>query len=277
MSIIGISGYIGSGKDTVAKMIQYLIGESRISGGIYDRFDLTSKSDYSGISGWQVKKFAGKLKEICSILTGIPVANFELQSVKDRFLGPEWDYYHILNYFNNTRVGQPIGRFPTKEAAIAAEIEIRKSYQWQPDLKSVIEQVSMTVRELLQKMGTDAMRDKVHPNVHINALFADYKAPIPGTPGSDYKFEVSTPNWIISDLRFPNEFEAIKQRGGICIRINRPLNLPFGKELLEKSIRHESETALDNVQFDAVIENNDSLEILLRNVKATLYTLNLLK
>ena len=29
------------------------------------------------------------------------------------------------------------------------------------------------------------------------------------------------PNWIITDVRFPNEADAIKGRGGIIIRVNR--------------------------------------------------------
>jgi hypothetical protein len=33
----------------------------------------------------------------------------------------------------------------------------------------------LTPRELLQIIGTDCIRDRVHPNAWVNALFADYK------------------------------------------------------------------------------------------------------
>ena len=33
----------------------------------------------------------------------------------------------------------------------------------------------MTVREFLQKLGTDAMRNGLHTNVWVNALMADYE------------------------------------------------------------------------------------------------------
>lgn len=62
MAIIGVSGYSGSGKDTVGKIIQKLCPKSN----------------------WQIKKFAGKLKEIASLLTGIPALKFEDQEFKKK-------------------------------------------------------------------------------------------------------------------------------------------------------------------------------------------------
>ena len=53
--IISISGKIGSGKDTVAEIIKQM------------SFD----------KPWEIKKWAGKLKEVATILTGIPVEKFE--------------------------------------------------------------------------------------------------------------------------------------------------------------------------------------------------------
>lgn len=92
--IIGISGKIGSGKDTVGKIIQYLTYKpwTTLEGekGKDAPYDLKDwLDDGRGISishssnTWQVKKFAYKLKQICSLLTGIPVEDFEKQEVKD--------------------------------------------------------------------------------------------------------------------------------------------------------------------------------------------------
>jgi len=69
--IIGINGKIGAGKDTVGTIIQGLL--------------LTNKNQSS-----EIKKFAGKLKQIASILTGIPVENFEDQEFKTTLLDVEW-------------------------------------------------------------------------------------------------------------------------------------------------------------------------------------------
>lgn len=89
--------------------------------------------------------------------------------------------------------------------------------------------------------------------------------------GADY------PNWIITDLRFPNELEAIKQRKGITIRINRPdyyFNkeekriIPTSKEYVNVDINpHKSEIALDNAKFDYIVENDSDITSLIEKVK----------
>lgn len=54
---------------------------------------------------------------------------------------------------------------------------------------------------------------------------------------------------VISDMRFKNEAQAIKDRGGILIRINNPS--------IDTSSKHISETDLDNYSgFDFVIDND---------------------
>jgi hypothetical protein len=192
INLIGISGRMNSGKDTVAGMIQ----------------DITGSYD--------VKRFAGKLKIIASILTGIPVEKFEQQDFKKQSLPAEWSGY---KYTAN----------PSGSAVL-------------PKYSGDVNTVPMTVRELLQKLGTDAIRDHLHENAWVNALFADF-------------FEGE--QWIAPDTRFPNELSAIKQRGGIVIRVDR-MDCPESG--------HASETALDNFQFDYVIKNYWGMEQLRENV-----------
>ena len=57
---------------------------------------------------------------------------------------------------------------------------------------------------------------------------------------------------LIADCRFPNEVEAVKNAGGLVIKLNRNLY----------NSSHESETALDEDRydqsnFDFVIDNKD--------------------
>jgi hypothetical protein len=111
----------------------------------------------------------------------------------------------------------------------------------------------MSVREFLQKLGTEAMREGLHTNVWVNALFADYKPP---------KMSQYNPsNWIITDMRFPNEMEAVVARGGITIRVVRP-GTSVGT--------HPSETALDDAHFDHVISNDGTIEDLIERVRQIL-------
>jgi hypothetical protein len=232
--IIGINGKIGAGKDTVGTIIQKLL---------YTNKDQTC----------EIKKFAGKLKTIASILTGIPVEKFEDQEFKKVILGEEWGTVRH-NPLNNI---EPFAKFLFNEL--------------------------MSVRELLQKLGTEAMRDGLHTNVWVNALFADYKYEI-------HRSEVPTraagfidqhvyPNWIITDVRFPNELEAVVERKGITIRVVRE-KLPIkhsktGKTHLlsrEAFTEHPSETALDDAKFDYEIFNDGTMEELVEKVREILIT-----
>lgn len=290
--LIGISGYIGSGKDTVAQMVQFLTlakPEDRNIG--YYNSGMWQHNSHP----YEIKKFAGKLKLICSILTGILVADFEKQSVKDSELGEEWNYWPVQGWYQGNKVGHLMGRFSNHEAAAEAEKMWRMAYQWEDSLTSIITESKTTVREFLQRMGTDAMRDVIHPNIHVNALFADYTGICQQThttecrqmSGGNICYNAQEehqckryPNWVISDCRFPNEAQAIKDRGGIVIRINRPehwVSLASGKPVNElPPIRHSSETSLDNWTFDAIIENNGTMEDLLDKVQVTLKQFNII-
>jgi hypothetical protein len=107
----------------------------------------------------------------------------------------------------------------------------------------------MTVRDFLQKLGTDALRDSLHPNVWVNALMADYKKQLrieTNHPHSEC-LTARYPNWIITDVRFENEAKAIKDKGGVVIRVDRPGVKPVNN--------HPSETSLDNWKFDYKIAN----------------------
>ena len=127
--IIGISGRMGSGKDTIGTIIQGLL--------------LTNKNQFS-----EIKKFAGKLKQIASILTGIPVEKFEDQEFKKNLLDVEWG---------------TVQQIPLNSIPPFADMQFN---------------VMMSVREFLQRLGTEAMRDGLHTNVWCNALFSDYSVQI---------------------------------------------------------------------------------------------------
>jgi hypothetical protein len=225
MAIIGVFGYAGSGKDTVGKLIQYNMSRSRIP--IEELIEDYHMHEWwlDEQSGWEIKKWAGKLKYIASIITGIPVEKFEDQQFKKTNLGPEW----------SSIVRKPgkrqDGLFGT------GEMEIKP----------------MTVRDLLQILGTEAMRDGLHKNVWVNALMADY---VPNcTPDA---FNKDLPNWIITDTRFPNEAQAIKDKGGMVIKVDRPGVGPVNG--------HPSEDALKDYNFDYVIHNNGSINDLDKKV-----------
>jgi hypothetical protein len=218
--IIGINGKIGSGKDTIGDIIQKIC--------------ITNNGPE-----FEVKKFAGKLKQIASLLTGIPVEKFEDQEFKKTLLSPEWG---------------------TVRPNVLNTIPVFENVQFNE---------MMSVRELLQKLGTEAMRDGLHTNVWVNALFADYRL---WSDGSKDWY----PNWIITDMRFPNELEAVKEKEGITILVQRPcqecgITISHSHICSKKDeILHASETGLDDSEFDYYISNDGTIEDLIEKVKEIL-------
>lgn len=190
--IIGISGRMGSGKDTVAKMIQEIDAKYRVE----------------ETSIWEIKKYASALKKIASILTGVPETMFEVPEFKEKNMPENW---------RNTN-----------------------GYL-------------MTYREFLQRLGTEAVRNNIHHNAWVNALMSS----------CTYK-----DNWIITDVRFHNEMDAIKKKNGIIIRVTR-------SDQDHKSY-HISENALDSETFDFVIENEGGLTELRNKVEQFMWKMNLI-
>ena len=129
-----------------------------------------------------------------------------------------------------------------------------------------------TVRWLLQYVGTELFRDKLHQNLHVIGLFADYVPKFTGNVvkesdlGDESKWEL--PKWLVTDLRFPNEAIESKRRGGILIRVRR--NFINGVYIHKGNVEHPSETALDNYQFDYEINNDGTIKQLVEMVKGIL-------
>lgn len=74
-------------------------------------------------------------------------------------------------------------------------------------------------------------------------------------------------------MRFPNEAEAIKAKGGILIRIEGDPQKQQGDGTRDDS--HPSETALDNYDgFDFIIQNTGSLDALKGAVQLMLHQIN---
>jgi len=89
--ILSISGRIGVGKDTVGKIIQYIVWAESCNSS-----DLPSFEEWIDVgcpqnkNGFEIKKFAQKLKQITAILTGCDVNDLERQAFKNNAIGTEW-------------------------------------------------------------------------------------------------------------------------------------------------------------------------------------------
>lgn len=236
MSLIAIAGRIYAGKDETAKVIQRLTRTKAFMNS--DGYGNIPRDKY------EIKKYAAKLKQIASILTGIPVEKFEDRDFKASFLSDEWSYL--------PKVGDP-------DYGMTDGIGL--AYK------------RMTVREFLQKLGTDCVRFGLHENTWVNALFADYKRDYIPVEFRDPTIDClpGYPSWIITDCRFPNEYDAVKSRDGIIIRVTRG-----DDDTIDKTNLHASETSLDGFEFDWMIDNTGDLHHLEQEVTSFLKHFDLL-
>jgi hypothetical protein len=183
---------------------------------------------------WDIEKFASGLKTIASLILGISVEKFENQEFKASYLPEAWNTHKAVFTDRTDLHGWKIITNP------------------------------MTVREFLQKLGTDAMRNGLHENVWVNMLMSKYEKI--NNMVSNVNIN-SFPRWIITDTRFPNEYAALKEKEALFIKIERP-----GIEINN----HPSENSLDNHEFDHIIDNSGDMYELTQKLKRVLILENYL-
>lgn len=303
--IISVAGKAGSGKDTVGTIIQYLTSNYFITGKSFKDFTEinTRRNDYPQYLKWQIKKFAFPIKKSLSEWLGVPIEKLEDREWREQPLGEEWWYWYdkVLNKISSGYLDD------------SYRIE---NHQWTL--------IKPTPRQLMVSLGTEAGRDHLHPNIWVNSLFSGYIAKKYSKGIDKYGSQTiieEEPYWVITDMRFPNEYKEVKGRGGITIRVERKtkktskdwqdlypkikvldpdgwnrdkrFDFEWNKEFITleeykfrvmrstckfkanfedyfKEESHISETALDNVEFDYVVNNNQGISELIEKVKQIL-------
>lgn len=125
---------------------------------------------------------------------------------------------------------------------------------------------NLTPRWILQYWGTEVCREGFHDDMWIASL--------------ENKLRNSNDDIVISDCRFPNEITALRAQGGAIINVQRGPQ-PHWYDIASKANHgdtkaqawlakegiHASETAWAGTNFDAIIDNNSSLDRLYSQVK----------
>ena len=94
----------------------------------------------------------------------------------------------------------------------------------------------LEIRELLQRFGTEVGRELYGTNFWVDVVMNSLD------PTQDY---------VITDVRFPNEADAVRAAGGTVVRIVRP-----GVEAVNG---HASDTSVDLIEPDHIIVNDGSM------------------
>lgn len=123
---------------------------------------------------------------------------------------------------------------------------------------------NLTPRWVLQYWGTEVCRQGFHDDIWISSL--------------ENKMRKTKDNIVISDVRFPNEIQAIHRAGGIVVRVKRgpdpewyqdalvvnqgDMNLGYviSKQRLNDLGIHSSETSWIGGKIDHTIENNSTID-----------------
>jgi len=198
--IIGICGFIGSGKDTVA---DYLVNFHEFR---RESFANTLKDAVAAVFGWDRTLLEGRTKE-----------------------AREW------------------------------------REQVDPWWAERLDMPTLTPRWVLQYWGTEVCRRAFHDDIWIASL--------------ENKLRSSRDHVVISDCRFPNEITSIKHAGGKIIWVKRgalpdwyetavSANSGHNFAIQELKIKkiHASETAWVGTEFDAVIENDSTIDDLYKQI-----------
>ena len=108
------------------------------------------------MSKYQIKKFADEIKNTVCRWIGCIRERLEDRDFKEKELGPEWWYYNT----------------PTGLVNYADYEAMRPLVEFEHN----VELIKLTPRKLMQLLGTEAGREIIHPNIWVNALFADYSS-----------------------------------------------------------------------------------------------------
>jgi hypothetical protein len=192
--IIGVCGFIGSGKDTVA---DYLVNFHEFR---RESFASTLKDAVASVFGWDRTMLEGRTAQ-----------------------AREW------------------------------------REQVDPWWAARLDMPTLTPRWVLQYWGTEVCRRSFHDDIWIASL--------------ENKLRLSKDDVVISDCRFPNEIQSIRNVGGKIIWVQRG-NLPdwyqtaldanaghnYAVQALKMQKIHASETAWVGTDFDAILDNNHTID-----------------
>lgn len=125
--------------------------------------------------------------------------------------------------------------------------ELKKHYSM--TLDKLFKEKPPIMRALMQNYGTEVRRGD-GPNYWVDR----------------WKESLGEGNYVVDDVRFVNEAEAVQDKGGIIVRVSRPDS--------SSNSTHTSETEQNQIEPDfTIISNTGDLEGLYKQIESVIHTL----
>lgn len=126
---------------------------------------------------------------------------------------------------------------------------------------------NLTPRWVLMHFGTELFRNHFHQNFWVIVLKRRLN---------------SSDRIVITDCRFPNEIQMIREMDGIIVHIDRMKPQWFdryraGEDVEETNRLHDSEKMWIREKFDYVLQNDGTIEDLKKSTKNLLVSMNIRK
>lgn len=228
---IGLNGYAGSGKDTVAKMLRVIFNkeEGQTKEFLYNFWKNYHKehryatSEDNGYGNTYTIAFADQLKKIASDIFAIPLRRFYDNKTNG--------YINISGSFEYTE-NKPDNIITAEDYASSPEYYQKSDVQWW-----------MSIREILVYVGTYILQAEINRKIFINIVENKVAQE---SRYDDYKYVICT------DVRFEHESEYIRNKKGVLINIVRS-----DVEQLDNVAEHDLD---DEEDYDFIIENDGSYE-----------------
>jgi hypothetical protein len=103
-------------------------------------------------------------------------------------------------------------------------------------------------RRFLQRLGTEGVRDTLGGKYGLRELLGDDVWIVL----AERRIDAADKSLVFTDVRFPNEADLIRRKGGEVVRISRAA-------VLDPADTHPSETAMDDYDVDDVLVNDGTL------------------
>lgn len=238
---IGLNGFAGSGKDTVAKILFAMLNNKWESFEQFKEYykSISSSTQFSTFNRSSENEkecicvaFADQLKHICASIFGIPVERFYLNKSNAWIcINKDFQYTEIQPKDDNI--------ITAEDFYIATNNYMNSSIRYY-----------MSLREILVYVGTYMCQKSINKNIFINIVENNIKQKI--NRNSDIKYV------IITDVRFLHELDYIRNKSGITITITRD-----DVKQLDNIAEHDLDYEED---YDFYIDNNGTYEDLFKQV-----------